>query len=166
VDAGAVLTDAALAPIVDSVTERVKAIEGKEIAATLDHIAFQIADLPGDLLGLASTERILIDVDAAGHGWFVDTTPWDNAEFDRIDGTRGLIAQPESSAANRMDLLTVVMHEFGHVLGYDHEAEGVMDDTLPRGTRRLWTDDLDVALDGDGFAASAIDRVFASLGVR
>ena len=35
-----------------------------------------------------------------------------------------------------MDLLTVLEHEIGHVLGFDHEATGVMEDTLATGTRR------------------------------
>ena len=35
-----------------------------------------------------------------------------------------------------MDLLTVLMHETGHLLGRDHEATGVMQETLTAGTRR------------------------------
>jgi hypothetical protein len=34
------------------------------------------------------------------------------------------------------------MHELGHVLGYDHDDAGVMDETLPPGTRRLWDAEL------------------------
>jgi len=34
-----------------------------------------------------------------------------------------------------MDLLTAVEHELGHVLGRDHEAGGVMAETLSVGTR-------------------------------
>ena len=34
-----------------------------------------------------------------------------------------------------MDLLTAVVHELGHVLGRDHEADGVMAETLAVGTR-------------------------------
>src|SRR6185369_15488233 len=41
-------------------------------------------------------------------------------------------------AASRMDLLTVLLHEFGHVLGYQHAAgDGLMAETLPTGVRRL-----------------------------
>jgi hypothetical protein len=35
-----------------------------------------------------------------------------------------------------MDLLTVLEHEVGHLLGYDHQAAGVMQETLTAGTRR------------------------------
>lgn len=34
-----------------------------------------------------------------------------------------------------MDLLSVVMHELGHVLGFDHDEEGVMAETLAAGVR-------------------------------
>ena len=53
----------------------------------------QFADLDGSLLGLTIGSRILIDRDAAGHGWFSGDT------------------------GHGMSLDTVVAHEFGHVLG-------------------------------------------------
>lgn len=34
--------------------------------------------------------------------------------------------------------MTAVMHEFGHVLGFEHDDEGFMQEMLPQGTRRLW----------------------------
>ena len=37
---------------------------------------------------------------------------------------------------NRMDLLTVLEHEVGHLLGYDHVDGGVMQETLDAGVRR------------------------------
>ena len=35
-----------------------------------------------------------------------------------------------------MDLLTVLMHEVGHLLGRGHETDGLMAETLAAGTRR------------------------------
>jgi hypothetical protein len=63
---------------------------------------------------------------ARAWGWFVDPTPWDDSEFS-TPGNQG--------EQNRMDLLTALMHEMGHVLGYEHEATGVMQDTLAAGVR-------------------------------
>ncbi len=45
-------------------------------------------------------------------------------------------AQPNSEAYQKIDLLTVVMHEFGHILGYaDILTEGLMDRVLVPGMR-------------------------------
>src|SRR5207249_2650964 len=91
-------------------------------------LTIQVADLGGTTLGLASGTTISIDDNAAGWGWFVDSTPSDDSEF---------TAQGNQGEKHHIDLLTVIMHEMGHILGLDHDADGVMQDALDAGTRWL-----------------------------
>jgi hypothetical protein len=75
---------------------------------------------------MTSDETIAIDVDAAGWGWFVDVTPWEDSEF-TTPGNQG--------EQGRIDLLTALMHELGHSLGLHHVEEGVMAEQLAAGIR-------------------------------
>ena len=56
----------------------------------------QIGNLPENRIGITLGHTIYIDSDAAGRGW------------------------------QTMDLVSVVMHELGHVLGFDHDDAGTM----------------------------------------
>jgi hypothetical protein len=97
--------------------------------ATLGNISIQIGNLGGRTLGLADEvhHTIWLDDNAAGWGWFVDRTAWDDVEF-TTPGNQG--------EQNRMDLLTVLEHELGHLLGFAHAPTGVMAEDLTPGIRR------------------------------
>ncbi len=121
-------------PLFDEAVRRWSAVLDTADVQRLRAARVQILDLPGTTLGLASGSVIYLNATAAGHGWFLDPTPADDSEF-----ARGLASSP---AAGRADLLTVLTHEMGHVLGLDDDAEdpftgSVMADALPLGVRRI-----------------------------
>lgn len=111
----------------------------------LSTVNIKIADLPNGELGYTSinadgTPLITIDAHGAGTGWYVDPminnqsvfTPDGNGELMALDG----------AAKYRYDLLTVVEHEMGHVLGYsdisgNDPSHNIMDAVLPVGVRRV-----------------------------
>ena len=136
------LTQEHLAPIVTQAIaaweSNVKLTESQ--SAALRAVTFDILDLGNQgRLGLAEAQRILIDDDGAGYGWFVDATSAENEEFDAAG-----LALADSAAAGHVDLLTAVTHELGHILGLpDEPSDGngshIMSDALPIGTRRLPT---------------------------
>src|SRR5262249_57555720 len=76
--------------------------------------------------------------------WFVDRGAAGDAAFNGLVGGQELLAASGSAASGRMDLLTVVEHELGHVLGLsdlDPQAtpHDLLTTTLAPGVRRLPT---------------------------
>jgi len=144
VGAESILTYEELMPIVDEAIDRWSdsGLVDADDLSSLHEVTFQITDLSGLALGWTVGQTIMMDVNAAGYGWFVDLTPGDDNEFSDEDGDGLLVASTDTLASGRMDLLTVVMHEIGHVLGFeDLDAEeyprDFMSATLAAGVRRL-----------------------------
>src|SRR5205823_1507687 len=107
----------------------------------LGQVQFQLGDLPGSLLGWTAQQTVWIDPSAQGHGWYTDVSPSSAAAFTPVSGTNEVQAAPGSPAYGRVDLLTVVTHELGHVLGFASVDQGTLDHdwmtaTLGTGVRR------------------------------
>ncbi len=144
----ATLTQAQLAPIVnEAIAQWSSAGLSAAEVQKLRQAQFVITDLSGSYLGETEGNVIYLDANAAGNGWFVDPTPAQNEEFSSLAGSQQLRAV-DARALDRIDLLTVVEHELGHVLGLNDLnalADDVMDGVLGVGVRRL-VDHVDAAL--------------------
>jgi len=106
------------------------------VNGSLGSVTFQVEDLPGDLLGLASAASgtVSIDVDGAGYGWFIDATPAMHEEF-AFNAASGQYEALAGTAADGMDLYTLVLHELGHILGLGDLDPSVVPNDLMTGTQ-------------------------------
>ncbi|MCH2181060.1 MAG: S8 family serine peptidase [Mariniblastus sp.] len=89
----------------------------------LESVSFELTDLRNRAIGMQHGNTIYIDVDAAGHGWYVDSD----------------VSTQETFAG--MDLYTTVTHELGHVLGLSDvytasASDDIMYGYLHNGERR------------------------------
>ena len=146
------LTNPQLAPIVVEAERRWAAVNGTQVLAAMAGVSVQVANLPAGVLGEEVGKTIYIDRDAAGYGWFVDPTPTKDEEF-VSSGRSQLLTAIDPRAVDRIDLLTVVEHELGHVLGLkdlNAPTDDLMSGVLGVGVRR------------DLSHQDAVDATFAS----
>ena len=132
-DSGATaITLPLLQPVVAEATARWAATElTAEQVATLARVQYAVVDLGGAYLGLAdsATNTIRIDDDGAMLGWSV-------VRGHSSLGRGRMTSDEGPMAVGGIDLLTVVMHELGHLLGHDHSAAGLMAPMLGAGLAR------------------------------
>jgi len=172
-DSGATaITTADLAPVVAEATARWMSTGlTAEQAAALQTVRYRVTDLGGAYLGLAdvATNSIRIDDDAARFGWALVTGHSSSGirhsslvpGHSSLDGEWGQRTTDNGQRTNDgLDLLTVVMHELGHLLGYDHsdDAGDLMAPVLAAGRSRALS-----PLNGPSSLEQALDAWFAEL---
>jgi hypothetical protein len=116
---GATLTQDQLAPVVSAAIDywAAQGVDAQSLNQ-LKQTDVLIGDLGGTSLGMTIGEAdgliVKIDDDAAGYGW--------SSSLNTVN-------------PNQVDLLSTLTHEFGHILGFDHddmgEALGVSERHLP-----------------------------------
>jgi Ca2+-binding RTX toxin-like protein len=114
-----VLSQSELDFIVDAATARwistgLSNAQTQALAGT----TYEVSELPDWYLGVFDGAGVTIDSDAAGYNWYLDATPFDDG--DDVIGSR-------------VDLLTTVMHEMGHVLGLGDIYDSTKSDSLMYG---------------------------------
>lgn len=123
-----------------------------DVAGDFSAVGIAFDDIAGGALATATINQastiITFDKVAAGHGWFIDSTPGQNEEFLPTSNPDEWVAKEGSAAWGKMDMLSVFLHEYGHVLGIEHSADShdYMATTLEPGVRRVLSVDQQLQL--------------------
>ena len=94
------LNDAVISDISDTAVDLLAATFTTIDESGLEQMPIEIADLPGDYLAVFQDDHIVLDYNAAGYGWYTGT----------------------SSDVEGIDLLSVLLHEYGHAMGLEHDS--------------------------------------------
>lgn len=129
------LTEAELKPIVaEAIARWARTGLSETLIAKMAGASVMITHLQPGYLGLAVGNSIYLDDDAGQRGWFVDPTPGRDEEFASSCDQRGV----DSRVVDRVDLLSVVEHELGHLIGLSDLGPadgGLMSGSLATGRR-------------------------------
>ncbi|MDF1816297.1 MAG: right-handed parallel beta-helix repeat-containing protein, partial [Verrucomicrobiales bacterium] len=101
----------------DLTAEQIEALEAIEIS---------MVDMEGFALGETEGTEIFLDWNAAGRDWFIDETPFDDDEFEFAESSTAF-RDTDGDAQYGIDMLTVMMHEMGHVLGLEDIYQSAQD---------------------------------------
>ncbi|MGH9905193.1 MAG: hypothetical protein ACRD8U_06355, partial [Pyrinomonadaceae bacterium] len=79
--------------------------------ARMEALSVEIADLPDGQLASIDESTIKVDETASGYGWFFDSSPSDDSEFEVPVPNKEIQTTEFSSAHGRMDLLSVLLRQ-------------------------------------------------------
>jgi hypothetical protein len=155
-DAGSLSVDD-VQPIFDAALDRLESAGAPASAVlALVDLSIRVEDLKGNLLAKSLPGSIVLDIDAAGIGWFLDPTPEADEEF-----AEGGFPGDDLNSLGRIDLLTVILHELGHQFGgqdVNDDLEHFLAEKLAPGQRRIpGEDDLDALFSDAGLLESVLE---------
>ncbi|TXS95200.1 calcium-binding protein [Parahaliea maris] len=93
------LTTATIDTAAQQAITQMEGVPGVDMEA-LAALAIVVDDLPGNQLARFEGERIVLDHNAAGHGWYTGV----------------------GAAEEQIDLISTLLHEYGHAVGLEHDS--------------------------------------------